>query len=330
MGSSRYSQKRSQERNITGRCVTAAILVWYIYSALDFSYSAFCALVIARRGETTPSGLSHQQYIHNHVSSLNQWLLVHVWLILNRVSVIGNDFGHVRFFVLNDWPLWYVAVISNMICKLWGLLFELGSIPHSRQHKAMSGPAVRDWWQMRWVLVIACRLIQSMSSSKVTLPPSQPPTHQPPTPTPPTHQPPTPTPPTHQPPTPTPTHPPTNLHPNPPTSHQPPPPPTHQPPTPTPTHPPATNLHPNPSTSHQPPPPPTHQPPTPQPHTPPTHQPPLPPPPTNHQPPPQQHTKPTDGSYCFTEYARTWARLPTKPWQRECTAMTDRQSIDSL
>ena len=273
MGSSRYSQKRSQERNITGRCVTAAILVWYIYSALDFSYSAFCALVIARRGETTPSGVSHQQYIHNHVWSLNQWLLVHGWLILNCVSVIGNDFCHVRFFVLNDWPLWYVAVISNMICKLWGLLFELGSIPHSRQHKAMSGPAVHDWWQMRWVLVIACRLIKSMSSSKVTLPPSQPPTHQPPTPTPPTHQPPTPTP----------SHPPTtNLHPNPPTSHQPPPPPTHQSPTPTPSHPPPTNLHPNPSTSHQPPPPPTHQPPTPHPHTPPTHQPPLPPPPTKH------------------------------------------------
>ena len=34
--------------------------------------------------------------------------------------------------------------------------------------------------------------------------------------------------------------------------------------------------------------------------------------------------------YCFTEYARTWARLPTTPWQRECTAITDRQSIDSL
>ena len=34
--------------------------------------------------------------------------------------------------------------------------------------------------------------------------------------------------------------------------------------------------------------------------------------------------------YCFTEYARTWARHPTTPWQRECTAITDRQSIDSL
>ena len=34
--------------------------------------------------------------------------------------------------------------------------------------------------------------------------------------------------------------------------------------------------------------------------------------------------------YCFTEYARTWARHPTKPWQRECTAITDHQSIDSL
>ena len=34
--------------------------------------------------------------------------------------------------------------------------------------------------------------------------------------------------------------------------------------------------------------------------------------------------------YCFTEYARTWARHPTTPWQRECTAITDRQSIDFL
>ena len=33
--------------------------------------------------------------------------------------------------------------------------------------------------------------------------------------------------------------------------------------------------------------------------------------------------------YCFTEYARMWARHPTIPWQRECTAITDRQSIDS-
>ena len=34
--------------------------------------------------------------------------------------------------------------------------------------------------------------------------------------------------------------------------------------------------------------------------------------------------------YCFTDYARTWARHPTTPWQRECTAITDCQSIDSL
>ena len=34
--------------------------------------------------------------------------------------------------------------------------------------------------------------------------------------------------------------------------------------------------------------------------------------------------------YCFTENARAWARHPTTPWQRECTAITDRQSIDSL
>ena len=32
--------------------------------------------------------------------------------------------------------------------------------------------------------------------------------------------------------------------------------------------------------------------------------------------------------YCFTEYARMWARHPTTPWQRECTVITD--SIDSL
>ena len=31
-----------------------------------------CALVIARRGETTPSGVWHQQYTHNHVWSLNR------------------------------------------------------------------------------------------------------------------------------------------------------------------------------------------------------------------------------------------------------------------
>ena len=34
--------------------------------------------------------------------------------------------------------------------------------------------------------------------------------------------------------------------------------------------------------------------------------------------------------YCFTEYARTWARHPTTPWQRECTAITDCQSINSM
>ena len=34
--------------------------------------------------------------------------------------------------------------------------------------------------------------------------------------------------------------------------------------------------------------------------------------------------------YCFMEYARTWARHPKTPWQRECTAITDYQSIDSL
>ena len=34
--------------------------------------------------------------------------------------------------------------------------------------------------------------------------------------------------------------------------------------------------------------------------------------------------------YCLMEYARTWARHPTTPWQRECTAITYFQSIDSL
>ena len=34
--------------------------------------------------------------------------------------------------------------------------------------------------------------------------------------------------------------------------------------------------------------------------------------------------------YCFAGYARTWARQPTTPWQRECTAITDFQSIRSL
>ena len=34
--------------------------------------------------------------------------------------------------------------------------------------------------------------------------------------------------------------------------------------------------------------------------------------------------------HCFTEYARTWTRHPTTPLQRECTAITDRQSIDYL
>ena len=34
--------------------------------------------------------------------------------------------------------------------------------------------------------------------------------------------------------------------------------------------------------------------------------------------------------YCFAGYTRTWARHPTTPWQRECTAITDFQSINSL
>ena len=34
--------------------------------------------------------------------------------------------------------------------------------------------------------------------------------------------------------------------------------------------------------------------------------------------------------YCFAGYARTWARHPTTPWQRERTTITDFQSIDSL
>ena len=34
--------------------------------------------------------------------------------------------------------------------------------------------------------------------------------------------------------------------------------------------------------------------------------------------------------YCFTKYARPCVRHPTTPWQRECTVIIDRQSIDSL
>ena len=34
--------------------------------------------------------------------------------------------------------------------------------------------------------------------------------------------------------------------------------------------------------------------------------------------------------YCFVGYARTWARHPTTPWQRECTTITDFTSIDFL
>ena len=36
------------------------------------------------------------------------------------------------------------------------------------------------------------------------------------------------------------------------------------------------------------------------------------------------------GRHCFMEYARTWTRHPKTHWQRECTVITDRQSIDSL
>ena len=34
--------------------------------------------------------------------------------------------------------------------------------------------------------------------------------------------------------------------------------------------------------------------------------------------------------YCFARYARTWARHPTTPWIRECTAITDFQLIYPL
>ena len=34
--------------------------------------------------------------------------------------------------------------------------------------------------------------------------------------------------------------------------------------------------------------------------------------------------------YCFTEYARTWVGHLSTPWQRDCTAITGRQSIDNL
>ena len=33
--------------------------------------------------------------------------------------------------------------------------------------------------------------------------------------------------------------------------------------------------------------------------------------------------------YCFTEYARTWARHSTTPWQCECMVITDFQLINS-
>ena len=43
-----------------------------------------CALVIARRGETTPLRVWHQQYTHNHVWSLKQYfvkiVLQQIWL----------------------------------------------------------------------------------------------------------------------------------------------------------------------------------------------------------------------------------------------------------
>ena len=34
--------------------------------------------------------------------------------------------------------------------------------------------------------------------------------------------------------------------------------------------------------------------------------------------------------YCFMEYVRTWPRHPATPWQRECTAITDCLSTNSL
>ena len=40
-----------------------------------------CALMIARRGETTPLGVWHQQYTHNHVWSLNYiYICIYIYM----------------------------------------------------------------------------------------------------------------------------------------------------------------------------------------------------------------------------------------------------------
>ena len=54
-----------------------------------------CALVIARRGETTPSGVWHQQYTHNHVWSLKQ-KYKHVFTIF-IISPHWHDTGSWNF-----------------------------------------------------------------------------------------------------------------------------------------------------------------------------------------------------------------------------------------
>ena len=47
-----------------------------------------CALVIARRGETTPSGVWHQQYTHNHVWSLKSICKVLLNTIVNKLYTV--------------------------------------------------------------------------------------------------------------------------------------------------------------------------------------------------------------------------------------------------
>ena len=57
--------------------IVCALLV---SNSLGCCLAAGRSLFIARRGETTPSGVWHQQYTHNHVWSLNRYMVcVSVW-----------------------------------------------------------------------------------------------------------------------------------------------------------------------------------------------------------------------------------------------------------
>ena len=58
-----------------------------------------CALVIAQRGETTPSGVWHRKYTHNHVWSLKhrtigRIAITHTWALMqsNALSYIVQDY----------------------------------------------------------------------------------------------------------------------------------------------------------------------------------------------------------------------------------------------